>query len=174
MTDWCGSRGQVKWLTDVVMQWCSNAVVESKSNDWTGVVAVGNSNNWLMLWQGASQMTDWYGGRGKSNDWTDVVMQYCSDVVVEGKWGQVKWWTNAVMRQCSDTVAEDKSNDWLMWFAVGKSNDWTDVVARGKSNGWLMRWYSNALCPSTSASASSDWWCGGSGQVKWLTDTVIR
>ena len=25
---------------------------------------------------------------------------------------------------------------------------------------------------SASASASSDWWCGGSGQVKWLTDVV--
>ena len=25
---------------------------------------------------------------------------------------------------------------------------------------------------SASTSASSDWWCGGSGQVKWLTDVV--
>ena len=25
---------------------------------------------------------------------------------------------------------------------------------------------------STSSSASTDWWCGGSGQVKWLTDVV--
>ena len=25
---------------------------------------------------------------------------------------------------------------------------------------------------SSSASASTDWWCGGSGQVKWLTDVV--
>ena len=24
----------------------------------------------------------------------------------------------------------------------------------------------------SSASASTDWWCGGSGQVKWLTDVV--
>ena len=25
---------------------------------------------------------------------------------------------------------------------------------------------------SASTSASSDWWCGGSGQVKWLTNVV--
>ena len=25
---------------------------------------------------------------------------------------------------------------------------------------------------SSSTSASTDWWCGGSGQVKWLTDVV--
>ena len=25
---------------------------------------------------------------------------------------------------------------------------------------------------SSSANASTDWWCGGSGQVKWLTDVV--
>ena len=25
---------------------------------------------------------------------------------------------------------------------------------------------------SCSASTSTDWWCGGSGQVKWLTDVV--
>ena len=26
---------------------------------------------------------------------------------------------------------------------------------------------------SASTSASSDWWCDGSGQVKWLTDVVV-
>ena len=26
---------------------------------------------------------------------------------------------------------------------------------------------------SSISSASSDWWCGGSGQVKWLTDVVV-
>ena len=50
-----GGRGQVKWLTDVVVgasqmtDQCGNVVVEGKSNDW------------LMWWQGASQMIDWCG-----------------------------------------------------------------------------------------------------------------
>ena len=75
MTDWCGSRGQVKWLADVVMQWCSNAVVEGKSKRLTGVVAMGKSNDWLMWWQWASQMTDWCGGRGQVKWLTDVVIR---------------------------------------------------------------------------------------------------
>ena len=55
----------------------------------------------------------------------------------------------------------------------------TDVVAGGKSNDWLMRWYGNTMSSastssisSASTSTSSDWWCGGSGPVKWLTDVV--
>ena len=56
----------------------------------------------------------------------------------------------------------------------------TDVVAGGKSNHWLMRWYGNTLCLALALAlslvlvlgASSDWWCGGSGKVKWLTDVV--
>ena len=76
---------------------------------------------------------------------------------------------------------------WWQW--ASQMTDWcggsgqvkwlTDVVAGGKSNDWLMQWYHNALSStsassisSASASASSDWWCGGSGQVKWLTDVV--
>ena len=79
MTDWCGGRGQVKWLTDVVaggksndwlMRWYGNtlclvlalavslvqALVLALTDD---VVAVGQSNDWLMWWQGASEMIDW-------------------------------------------------------------------------------------------------------------------
>ena len=77
MTAWCGGSGQIKWLTDLVvgvsqmtdvaMQYCSDVVVEAKSNDW------------LMWWQWASQMTNWCGGRGASQmtDWcSDTVMLY--------------------------------------------------------------------------------------------------
>ena len=76
---WCGGRGQVKWLTDVVavgksndwlMQWYGNALclalvlaislvlalVLALTDD---VVAGGKSNDWLMWWQWASQMIDW-------------------------------------------------------------------------------------------------------------------
>ena len=70
---WYSGRGHVKWLTDVV--------------------AVGKSNDWLMCWQGAGQMTDWCG---------NMLMQWC------GGRGQVKWQT--------DVVAGHKSNDWLMWW----------------------------------------------------------
>ena len=77
------------------------------------------------------------------------------------------------------SASTSTSSDW--WCGGSGQAKWlTDVVAGGKSNDWLMRWYGNALCPSTSASSissaststSSDWWCGGSGQVKWLTDVV--
>ena len=39
--DRCDGRGQVKWLTNAVMQWCGDAVL------LTGVVAEGKSNDWL-------------------------------------------------------------------------------------------------------------------------------
>ena len=124
MTDWFGGRGQGKWLTNTVMQWCSDAVVEGKSNDW------------LVWWQGARQMTDWFGGRGqgkwltglvaggKANDWLtqwcgDAVMQWCGDVVMRwyrasqmtdwfGSRGQGKWLTGL--------FAGGKANDWLVWW----------------------------------------------------------
>ena len=158
---WCGGSGPVKWLTDVV--------AGGKSNDWLvqwygntlrlalalalslalaltdDMVAVGKSNDWLMWWQWASQMTDWCGGRG-----------------------QVKWLT--------DVVAGGKSNYWLMqWYgntlrlalalALSLALALTDdMVAVGKSNDWLMWWQW--------ASQMTDW-CGGRGQVKWLTDAVV-
>ena len=61
MTDWYGGRGQVKWLTE---QWYGNAlclalalVLALALTD--DVVAVGKSNDWLIWWQGASQMIEW-------------------------------------------------------------------------------------------------------------------
>ena len=65
MTDWCGGRGQVKWL----MRWYGNAlclvlalalslVLALALALTDDVVAVGKSNDWLMWWQGASQMID--------------------------------------------------------------------------------------------------------------------
>ena len=102
-------RGQVKWPT--------------------GLVAGGKSNDWLFWWQGARQMTDWFGGRGqgkwltglvaggKANDWLmwwhgDAVtlVQWCSDVVTwchSGR-GQVRWLTGL--------VAGGKANEWLVWW----------------------------------------------------------
>ena len=68
MTYWCGGSGQVKWLTDVVVG--------------------GKSNDQLMRWQGASQMTDWCGGSGQVKWLTDVVAgqsqmtDWCGDTVM--------------------------------------------------------------------------------------------
>ena len=76
------------------------------------------------------------------------------------------------------SASTSASSDW--WCGGSGQVKWlTDVVAGGKSNDWLMQWYRNALSSasassisSASTSASTDWWCGGSGQVKWLTDVV--
>ena len=110
MADWCGGRGQVKWLTNTVMQWSGSR---------------GKSNDWLMWWQWASQMTDWFSGWGKSNDWLMWWQQ------------QVKWLTNVVMQWHSGRGASQMTN---LCGGSGQVKWLTDVVAQGKSNDWLMWW----------------------------------
>ena len=107
---WYGGRGHVKWLTDVVVG--------------------GKSNDWLMWWQWASQMTDRCGGSGQVKWLTDVVAVGKSNDWLIWWQGQVKWLTNVVMQ----------------WHSGKGQVKWlTDVVAVGKSNDWLMWWCSNTL-----------------------------
>ena len=76
------------------------------------MVAMGKSNDWLMWWQWASQMTDWCVGGCKSNDWcSNVVLQwYCGR-------GQVVLLT--------DVVPVGKSNDWLKWWqGASQMSEW--------------------------------------------------
>ena len=127
MTEWCGGRGQVKWLTDVV-------VGASQMTDW-------HSNAVMQWYSGRGQvkwLTDVVAG---ASQMTDAVMRYCSDTVVEGKSNDwMMWWQWA------------KSNDWcsnavLQWYGGRRQVKWlTDVVAGGKSKDWLMQWYSNTVC----------------------------
>ena len=120
-------RGQVKWPT--------------------GLVAGGKSNDWLFWWQGARQMTDWFGGRG-----------------------QGKWLTNVVTWWCGAAVVEDKANDWLMWwhgacqmtdcFGGSGHGTWlTGLVAGGMANAWLMWWDGDAV--TLWCSDALTWWHGG-------------
>ena len=103
-----GSDAVTRWHGDAVAQWCSDAVVEGKSNDW------------LVWWQGARQMTDWFGGRGQGKWLTNTVMWWCGDVVV--------WW-------CGGAVVEGKSNDWLVWWQGARQmTDWFGGRGQGK---WL-------------------------------------
>ena len=99
----------------------------------------------------------------------------------------------------STSSISSASSDW--WCGGSGKVKWlTDVVAGGKSNDWLMQWYGNALClvlvlalslalaltdDVVAVAKSNDWlmwwqwasqmtdWCGGRGQVKWLTDAVV-
>ena len=171
MTDWCGGRGQVKWLTDVVIRQCSmsststssiSSASTSTSSDWwcggsgqvkwlTDMVAGGKSNDWLMQWYGntlclalalplslvlvlvlalmmwwqwASQMTDWCGGRR-----------------------QVKWLADAVIWQCSMSSTSASS-------ISSASSDWL-CGGSGQANDWLM------------------WWQGASQMIDWCSDMVM-
>ena len=172
MTDWCGGRGQVKWLTDAVTlclalaltDWCGGS---GQANDWvkwlTDVVAGGKSNDWLMWW-----------------------------------WGQVRWLTDVVgasqmTDQCGNVVVEGKSNDWLMWWQwASQMTDWCG--GRGQVK-WMMRWYGNALClvlalalslvlalalaltdDVVAVGKSNDWlmwWQGASQMTDWCSGTIM-
>ena len=155
-----------------------------------------------MWWQGASQMTDadiplcsmsststssissasastssdwWCGGSGQ--------VKWLTDVVARGKSNDwLMWWYgNALclvlvlalslvlvlsLALTDDVVAGGKSNDWLMWWQGASQMTDADIPLCSMSS------TSTSSISSASASASSDWWCGGSGQVKWLPDVV--
>ena len=115
---WC-SDVVMWWHGDAVTHWCSDAVVEGKSNDW------------LVWWQGARQMTDWFGGRGQGKWLTNMVMRWCGGAVMWwcGGRGQGKWLTGL--------VAGVKANDWLTWWHSDAVTQWcSDTV---------MCWHSDAV-----------------------------
>ena len=164
MTDWFGGRGQDKWLTntvmrwcgDVVMWWCNDTVTWWCSDEMT--VVEGKSNDWLVWWQGARQMTDWFGGRGQG--------KWLTGLVAVGKVNDwlTRWHSDAVMWWHGDVVVEGKSNDWLVWWqGASQMTDW--FGGRGKANDWLVWWQE--------ARQMTDWF-GGSGQGKWLTNKVMQ
>ena len=154
---------------------------------WRGDALVGGkANDWLVWWQGARQMTDWFGGRGQG--------KWLTGLVAGGKANDwlTQWRGDAVTRWRGDAVVGGKANDWLVWWQRARQMiDWfggsgqgkwlTNTVTRwcgdavawwrgnalvgGKANDWLVWWQG--------ARQMTDWF-GGRGQGKWLTNTVTR
>ena len=123
---------------------------------WRGDALVGcKANDWLVWWQGARQMTDWFGGRGQGKWLTNTVTRWRGGAVVGGKANDwLVWWQGA----------GGKANDWLVWWQGARQmTDWFGCRGQGK---WLtntvMRWHGDAVAR----------WRAGRGQGKWLTGLV--
>ena len=115
-------------------------VVSTGLHGWSPWVSMGGlcGSPWVVWWQGARQMTDWFGGRGQGKWMTNVVSA-----------GGLHRWSSWVYA-CA-LVAGDKANQWL-----------TGLVTGGKANDWLM-WSLHLVSTGLRGSA----WVSSGGLCGW-------